>query len=312
MKRPHYILSVLAITVSVSASGFAQVLVRDTWQDSSRSDPAAPVYSEHGFDADGDGDLESAWFSGGSGTLTAAPGTLSMIMAGPGTTTSSSWTTYFTTPNNPVTLAATGDRLELTWVFTPTGVNLNNTSQNFRLAVAHSPTAARLTSDDAPASAAYTGYAMFMNMGQTLGHSSSFQLRERTIASGDFLTTSGNWGTSLANGAGSGLVGYASGVEYTFQMSLERTAADGLLIAASMAGGNIGGTGLISVSFTDTTPSGASFSFDMFGIRPSGATTTAEQFDTSLFQVEFVPIPEPTVAALLGLGLLGLLVHRRR
>jgi hypothetical protein len=148
-------------------------------------------------------------------------------------------------------------------------------------------------------------------MGETLNHSSSFQLVERAGASGAFLSGSGDW-TGLANGASSGAIGYASGMQYTFLMTLERNASDGLDIAASMSGGNIGGTGVISVSFTDPTPNNGSFSFDTFGIRPSGVTTTAEQFNTSLFQVEFVPVPEPSVLALLGMGLLGLAFRRQR
>jgi hypothetical protein len=308
MKRTLFFLPVAAVTFGVAASGFAQVLVRDTWQDGTRNDPAPPVYSEHGFDADGDGDLESAWFKGGGGTLSATPGNLAMTLAATG---SSSWTTYFTTPGNPVTLGAAGDKLQVTWVFTPTDVNTSNGSQSFRLALVNSPTANRMTSDASPGTDSYTGYGMFMNMGVTLGHSSSFQLRERAAASGAFLSGNADW-VSLANGAGSGVTGYASGTEYTFLMTLERNGLNGLDIFASMTGGNIGGTGAISVSFTDTTPNNGSFSFDTFGIRPSDAATTAGEFDTSLFQVEFVPIPEPTVAALLGLGLLGLLVHRRR
>lgn len=308
MKRLNQLLPVLAVTVSVSASSFAQVLVRDTWQDSSRTDPVAPVYSEFGVDADLDGDLESAWFAGGSGTLSATPGNLAMTL---GATGSSSWTTYFTTPGNPVTLGAAGDQLRLTWVFTPVDVNASNGSQNFRLGVVSTPTANRMTSDAAPGTDSYSGYGMFMNMGVTLGHSSSFQLRERAGASGAFLSGSSDW-VSLANGAGSGVTGYASGTEYTFLMTLTRTETDGISIFASMTGGNIGGTGAISVSFTDTTPNNGSFSFDTFGLRPSDAATTAAEFNTSLFEVEFIPVPEPSVLALLGMGLLGLAFRRQR
>ena len=53
-----------------------------------------------------------------------------------------------------------------------------------------------------------------------------------------------------------------------------------------------------------------SFKFDLFGIRPSGAATTAELFDTSLFRVEY--IPEPASLVLLALGGMTLAMVKRR
>ena len=56
--------------------------------------------------------------------------------------------------------------------------------------------------------------------------------------------------------------------------------------------------------FTDTTPVGVdsatapfgSYKFDTFAVRPSGATTTAQIFDTSLFKVEFFTAAPPILA----------------
>ena len=52
----------------------AAILVNDTWIDGTRTDPTAVNgYAENdgvaGTDADADGNLESAWFRGGNGTL---------------------------------------------------------------------------------------------------------------------------------------------------------------------------------------------------------------------------------------------------
>ena len=290
----------------------ADVLVNDTWLDSSRTDPAAPINSEMGVDSDLDGNLESAWYSSGTGaSLTPSPGHLLMTMG----TSSASWTTHFTPDGSPVTLLNAGDQLKITWQFTPNNVNASNTSQNFRIAVTDTPTAARLASDATPGTAAYTGYALFSNMGQTLGNANPFQLRERTNpgpgGSGAFLSSSGDW-SALANGVSSGAAGYTSGTLYTMIMTLTRTAAGELDVNVTMSGGTLNGTGTASVSFTDPTPNGGSFSFDTFGIRPSDVASSASSFDTVLFKVEGPSVPEPASLAILGLSGLALVGRRSR
>ena len=101
----------------------AGVLVNDTWIDGTDTDPAATVYSENGVDTDGDGNIESAWFQGGVGSLNpvGANGPLRGDL-GVGGTSSASWTTHFTPEANPVTLQQ-GETLRVTWRFTPTNIN---------------------------------------------------------------------------------------------------------------------------------------------------------------------------------------------
>src|SRR6476646_9234453 len=145
----------------------ADILVDDTWTDGTRTAPASPTYSEHGIDADLDGDIESACYNA-NGTLTVSPGHLVGTLPSNGTS-SASWTTYFTPESSPVTLANTGDTLRITWVFTPTNVNASSTSgSGLRLAVVDSPSAVRRTSDGSPADSTYAGYGMFMSMATTL------------------------------------------------------------------------------------------------------------------------------------------------
>jgi hypothetical protein len=304
------ILTTAACGAALWWASFAQaaVLVNDSWRDGTDDDPASPVYSELGVDSDLDGDLESAWFQGGGGTL---------IPLGPGgplvgtvTGSSSSWTTYFTPELAPVTLANAGDKLRVTWVFTPTGVNAANTSQDFRLAVVNSPAASRLAANGSPGSSTYSGYAMFMNMAPTLGNSNPFQLREHDN-NGALLSGSGDW-LALANGLPTGATGYASGTQYIYTMEISRTAAGELDILSKMTGGSLGGSGTASVSFLDASPNGGSFSFDTFAVRPSSNTGTASQFDTSLFRVEYLPIPEPGALSLAALAGLALVAIRRR
>ena len=301
-----------AMVLSPASHARAGQIVNDTWLDGTDSDPAAPTYSEHGVDADADGNVESAWFQGGVGTLDpVGPGGPLRGNMTAGGTSSASWTTYTTSEANQISLAQ-GETMRMTWQFSLTNVNAGNTSQNFRLAVVDSPSAARLAANGAPASAAYTGYGMFMNMSPTLGNSSPFRLMERNVAAGDLLSTSGNWVGLGTTGAVSGNHGYDAATTYTFQMDLTRTAADALDISATMSGGTLDNDGLASVLFTDTTPNGGSFTFDTFSVRPSGATTTAELFDTSLFKVEHITVPEPASLTLLCLGGLTMLGRRRR
>ena len=297
-----------ALAPAQGAHAATVTLVNDTWLDGTDSDPASPVYSEMGVDGDADNDLESAWYQGGAGTLDpVGPGGPLRGDLTAGGTSSGSWTTHFTPEAGQITLAQ-GETLKVTWQFSLTNVAANNTSQNFRVALVDTPEANRLTENAAPGTAAYTGYGMFMNMSDTtLGNSNPFQLRERAVASGSFLSTSGDW-TSLANGATSGNAGYSAGTTYTMTWELERTLADELQIDVSIAGGTLDGDGLAAVSFLDTTPNG--FVYDTFGIRPSSAVGAAQIFDTSLFKVEYTPIPEPASLALVGLG--GLALARRR
>jgi hypothetical protein len=313
--------AVLVCTAPVSAV----LIVNDTWQDGTDDDPASPVYSEAGVDADVDGDLESAWFQGGGGEVNPAGpgGPLEMQLSNPGFdvdgnptgTSSSSWTTYFTAEGSEVALNNAGDKIRVTWVFATHEVNQSNTSQDFRIALVDSPPASRIASNGTPGNAAYKGYGIFGNMGETFDHSGPFELVERTApnTSSALLSSSGSWEDDdlAANGGTDGNPGYTDNTQYTFVMELTRTALDEIAIFASMTGGNLDGVGSMSASATDVDP--AAFAFDTFAVRPGRADRTTDQFDTSLFRVEFLPvIPEPASFVLLALGSVALATTRRR
>jgi len=278
-------------------------VVNDTWNDGTRTDPVAPTYSEMGADSDVDGDIESAWFRGGSGVFdpVGAGGPLRLT----GTTSSSSLTTYFTPEGSELTLSNPGDSIRVTWGFQVSGQNLANTSQGFRIAVVDSPAASRVSSEATPGSATYTGYSLFMNMNPgTFSHADPFELHGRTApaTASALLSTSASW-TALAVDGTTGNASYTTGVDYTFIMELKRRLDGNLDIMTSMAGIGLDGTGLMQINITDT-PNGGSYAFDTFQFRPDGYDVSWEVFDTSLFKVEF--IPEPATIALLGLGLLAI------
>lgn len=288
-------------------------LVRDTWQDGTRTDPAAPTYSEMGVDSDGDGDLESWWLRGGSGTLNVVNDGTRNVLRGSGYGASSaSWTTYFTPPGTRVTLNDVWNSMVLTWQFRVGDVNAGNNSASFRFCVVNTPdSVTRPTTDATPPNALYSGYAVIGNMGETFGRSDAFGIWEWTLTSaGALLATMGNW-TMRANDptATTGAAGYTDNTTYTFQFIATRLPNDVLRVKITMDGGNIGGDGHLEVTYDDTTPS--TFAFDTFGIRPSNETQTATYFDTLLFQVDFIPEPAPGLVVLAGLLTAGFIMRLR-
>ena len=58
-----------------------------------------------------------------------------------------------------------------------------------------------------------------------------------------------------------------------------------------MTGGSLNNTGSATVSYSDSAPN--TFTFDTFGVRPSDAADSAASFDTTLFEVEFIPGATP-------------------
>jgi hypothetical protein len=293
------------------------------WRNLYGSPNDGPQFSENGVDFDSDLDLESVWLQGGTGTLNPVePGG---PLRGTPLASSASWTTYFTPESAPVNLSAAGHQLKVTWIFKPSGVandDMQNTGQNFRLAVVDSPAGNRLFVPGSPqgnvAGETYDGYAMFMNMDQTLRRSSPFSLMKRVAGDNlGFLSASGAWASLIDDGA-TGNPGYVSDTTYTYTMTITRNALDGLDIVSRMEGVGLGpgNQGFLQVMFTDASPT--KFTFDTFGIRPSSAATTATTFDTASFRVELTtgvpvanPVPEPAagVLAVLAAAMLG---RRRR
>lgn len=293
--------SIVVAVLGLALPGYALDIVNDTWADANRTSSGP----------DGSG-IDSQWFSSSAANLTvpAAGDLRAVIPAG-----SHFMTTYFPSASSPygpapVTLANVGDALRVTWVYTMTGLNATNANQNLVLAVANTP-GTHLAADGSPSQQVYAGYAMFMNIAPAFGNANPFAIREWTnAAAGNLLGTSANWGPTLANDGALGNAGYAGSTTYTYQMTLTLNASSGLDILSTMTGGTLNGVGGLTNSITDATPN--SLSFDTFAIRPGTSSATAGQFDTSLFRVEFLPVPEPSTIALAGMAVLGLVACYRR
>lgn len=275
----------------------AQTILNDVFADGSRAEQNLPT--------------ESQWFGNPGSSLTASVGHL---VGTPSATGSGNWTTYFSDSfASSVNLANVGDVFRLTWVFTLDNVGAANSSQNFRLAIVQSPNGGRVSTDATPANQIYAGYAMFGNMAPTLGRGNgdNFNVMEWASPGGanNLLSSSGAYTKIGGDDSVSGNTGYENATTYTYVFTAERTAG-GLQLDQSMTGGNLNGTGGLTSSFLDTTPS--TFTFDTFAIRPSNASAAAGTFDTTQVMVEFIPIPEPTATVLAGLAVLGLVLGYRR
>jgi hypothetical protein len=321
MRNKQFMVALVATAACALAIGArAQVLVNDTWRDGTRTDPGSITYAENNgvtaVDADVDGDFESTWFKGGSGTLAVVtnypPITGPNILEGTMIGSSAHWYTYFTQPGTPVTLSAPGQEMKLTWVFTPNGVGAQNNSSAFTVALALAPTRFAGAGDGTAPQANYTGaFAAFMNMGTTFG-TTPISLRKWNIsASSSLLGAAGNYSSSLATAGAALTTGYANGVQYTYVMDMNMTAS-GLQVTETMSGGSLGGSGTLSATYLDTSYAGGSVSYDTFMIRPANNTSTANTFDTSLFKVEIIPEPSTVALILMGLGLTAGLIRRRR
>jgi PEP-CTERM motif len=295
-------------------SAKAVVVVGDTWSDGTRTDPAAPTYSEQGTDSDFDGDIESAWFKGNAGAFDpVGPG--GPLRLTQDSASSTSLTTYFTAEGSEVSLNATGDSVRMTWKFQVSGAaptTANNSSQGVRIAFVDSPSASRVSSNASPGSAAYTGYGIFLNMDATLNRTDPFTLMRRHDSDGALLSSSGEW-DALADDGTDGAVGYVPGNLYTLTLMLTRAAGGALDIYASMAGGNIDDDGLMEISYTDPSPSPlGGYKFDTFEFRPDGNDVSYNIIDSYLFKVEYpVEVPEPASVGLLLSGLALVFTARR-
>jgi len=275
MKHLYQTLIATVLTFAAAAPIHATVLLDDTFADGTRNNTSLPT--------------DAAWYASSGGSLTAAPGAMTLSMG----TSAILGVSYFTTSANSPASLSVGDTLLATITFTFNGVAPLNSSQGFRIGLFDFGSN-RVSADFSSSSsqgANVSGYALFQTMGVTFNNATPMDLRKRTtLTDTSLLGTSGDW-TSLGTGPGNTntFSGFTTGTQYTLQLSLQRTDVGTMQVMATWLNLSSGAT--LSTSETDT--GATNFNFDGFGIRPQTAATSSTNIVFNEVRVELVPAATP-------------------
>jgi pectate lyase len=279
MKDHRRIIALLSI-IHLATSANAAVYLSDTWADGSRTNQNLPV--------------ESAWFSSSGSALTAATNSMNLALGA----NAVMGITYFTTNDSSPIQLSVGDTLNATFKMKLTDVAPPNTSLGFRIALADFADSAlspkRVIADgfsNSSQGAGVQSYALFQNMGTSFNLAGAMSLRKRTVLSDtSLLGTTGDWTTIGAGPVSSNnFPGFTAGVQYNLQLSLQRTAANTIIVSASWL--NTATGGFISAGFFDFTAT--NFSFDGIAFRPQQASQAASNITFVLVRVETTSSPVP-------------------
>ena len=304
-RRSSVAAAAVAAVFCYATSAHAVVLINDTWQDGTRTDPAAPDYLENGVDLDLDGDLESAWYRGGAGSDQAflapvGPGGPLRLDLTPNLTIQSSVTTYFAPEATPVTLAV-GERLKITFVFTPTlfpseGIIMLDPELPLRgrghagrrphldRCFAGRNYLHRLLHHDQRGSAEFRGGQWPPVRAARADANPPLSVRcSPPVAS---------W-TNLGNGATNGNPSFTTGTQYTYTFEATHTAADELDLPTRMTGTGLDGTAWPRSLTSTPPPTAAALPSTPLRLRLNSGYQTFGVMDISLFRVELIPAAIP-------------------
>ena len=281
---------VVIVMVCLATQVRAGVYIDDSWSDTTRTDPA--TYSENGTDFDADGDIESAWFTSSAAALSAAGHNLTLTMS----SSAIQSLTYFTSNSVGPAHLDLGDTLVATLHITFSSLAASPSSAGFRIGVfdfADSTLSPKRVANDASITSnnslgnGVQGYSLFQTMGTTFSSTSPMDVRKRTgLADSALLGTSGDW-TSLATGPGNtnGFGGFVNGVNYTLQISLQRSTLTSMVVTVSW----LNPTNSATLTTTATDTSAVNTNFDAIALRPANAAGSATTITFTEARVELIP-----------------------
>lgn len=299
-------LAMLVAALALTSAAQAGIVVNDSWADGGRNNGADP--------------LDTNWWSSVSSTGTGievSPGSLGLVTG----TSGRGIHTVFPTQ----TLTNVGDKIVATYTFTtPATIGIGATA-GFRVGLFDTLGRSGLDADIASSSGSpnslygyfgtstpgLPGYMLDMDVGTGAEDISFRQLDTpvtATTPTGRLMGTTTGF-TQLSPTGPDGAYTFAPNTTYTGSLTITRSSATEMQLTGTL--------GTATHSVTDTFDS-ASFGLlafwansNVFG-SSSTAATADNGIDFSNVTITFVPVPEPTTAVVLALGLAGAAMRRRR
>ena len=204
--------------------------------------------------------------------------------------------TYLTPAASPLTLAATGDKITLTFDATLGSVYSAAGAIDFGFYnSANKRTTGDLTTSGTSSFTNWSGYAVLGRVGNV--GASTFVVGDRAVNGSTSIFATGSY-ASLATPATAGN-SQTNGGSYSYTLSIERTAT-GVLLS-----GNLGGNAF-SVA-DNTTPF---YSFDTLVLGSTAGINDGSYY--TLDNIMVTSIPEPATIGMLGLGAMITVLFRRK
>lgn len=258
----------------------ADVLLDDTWADGTRTNQNLPADS-------------AWWFSYGAATAQ----TNSMFVPMRSDNTALLGITYFTDGfTNPVRLAV-GESLTASLRIVLSNVPPSNPLLGFRVGLfnfADSSLSPKRVSADGFSNSSQgngvAGYALFQNMGTTFNDPAPMHILKRTVLSNSSLLGASSAWTEVGFPVfiqTNGFPGFVGGLEYLWQMTIQRT--DTTAIVISMLCSNTASGATLSYSTADTTAT--NFSFDGLALRPLSTNNAAAGYTFNEARIDYAALP---------------------
>lgn len=283
----------------------AAMIVDDSWVDAGRNNGADPLDSNW-------------WTSAASAGIEVSAGSLGLVT---GATAGRGIHTVFPTQ----TLANVGDALIARYTFTTPATVTAGGSGAFRVGLFDTLGRAGLDADISSSSGSpnslygyfatstvgLPGYMLDMDVGTGTEDLNFRQLDTPVAAStptGRLMGTTTGF-TSISPSGPDGAFTFAANTTYTGSMKLTRISATDMQITGTL---NLA-THTVTDAFDSTSVGMLAFWVNSATFGSSTTPNTADNgIDFSNVQIEFIPIPEPTTLAMLGMATLFLAVRRRR